>query len=143
MDKLQKYKHWESLADYDMETARAMLKSGRHLYVVFMCQQGIEKIIKGIFVLFTGEEPPRTHNIWNLFKGIFNNSSYILEIPGDILEKKKEDYKPFFLELVAYYISGRYPDYKNNLSQTIDKKKAEEVLYKAEEVFLWLKSLNK
>lgn len=46
MDNHEKYAHWEDIAQYDLETAKAMLSSGRFLYVVFMCQQSIEKIIK-------------------------------------------------------------------------------------------------
>ncbi len=29
---------WIQIAEYDLETAKAMLKSKRYLYVVFMCQ---------------------------------------------------------------------------------------------------------
>ncbi|MGB9745400.1 MAG: HEPN domain-containing protein, partial [Bacteroidales bacterium] len=39
-----KVKYWQDLSDYDMETAVAMLKSRRYLYVGFMCHQAIEKI---------------------------------------------------------------------------------------------------
>jgi HEPN domain-containing protein len=34
---------WMERVNYDWETARAMHKTGRYLYVVFMCQQAIEK----------------------------------------------------------------------------------------------------
>jgi HEPN domain-containing protein len=36
-------KNWIALAEYDFETAKAMLDSGRYLYVAFTCQQVIEK----------------------------------------------------------------------------------------------------
>lgn len=39
---------WMERVDYDLETARAMLKAGRYLYVVFMCQQAVEKNVKAI-----------------------------------------------------------------------------------------------
>jgi HEPN domain-containing protein len=69
----EKYEHWEDIAKYDLESAKAMYKSGRYLYVVFMCQQSIEKLIKGLHVLYTGEEPIRTHNIWVVFSAVFEN----------------------------------------------------------------------
>ncbi len=47
MDKRVKY--WIDLSDYDLETAAAMLYSGRYLYVGFMYHQTIEKIIKAYF----------------------------------------------------------------------------------------------
>jgi HEPN domain-containing protein len=42
----EKVKYWIDLSDYDLETAEAMLSSGRYLYVGFMCHKAIEKIIK-------------------------------------------------------------------------------------------------
>jgi HEPN domain-containing protein len=35
-------------SDYDIETAKAMLKTGRYLYVGFMCHQVVEKAFKAI-----------------------------------------------------------------------------------------------
>lgn len=46
VDNNEKYAHWEDIAQYDLETAKAMLSSGRFLYVVFMCQQSIEKFTR-------------------------------------------------------------------------------------------------
>lgn len=37
---------WAEMSDYDLETAEAMLATGRYLYVAFMCHQTIEKILK-------------------------------------------------------------------------------------------------
>lgn len=38
--------YWVELAEYDMETAAAMLETTRSLYVGFMCLQVIEKMLK-------------------------------------------------------------------------------------------------
>ena len=43
-----KSSYWLELADYDLETARAMLQTGRYLYVGFMCHQVIEKALKAV-----------------------------------------------------------------------------------------------
>lgn len=43
MNSEEKYEYWLDIAKYDLETAEAMFDSGRYLYVVFMCQQSIEK----------------------------------------------------------------------------------------------------
>jgi len=40
--------HWVERAEYDLETARSMLDTGRYLYVGYMCQQAVEKALKGI-----------------------------------------------------------------------------------------------
>ena len=52
MDYPEKYFYWETSAEYDLLTAEAMQKAGRYLYVAFMCQQAIEKINKGLYVLY-------------------------------------------------------------------------------------------
>ena len=39
-----KVTYWIEMSDYDLETADAMLLTGRYLYVGFMCHQTIEKI---------------------------------------------------------------------------------------------------
>lgn len=133
----EKYNYWEDIAIYDLETAEAMLISGRYLYVVFMCQQAVEKLVKGLFVLYKEEEPPRIHNIWNIFDRIFDIDKF-----GENEKQDAEKYFSFFDELLAYYISERYPSYKQKLSQSITKEKATEVLIETKEVFSWLKSLR-
>lgn len=64
IDKITKY--WITHADYDLETAEAMYKSRRYLYVTFMCQQAVEKLIKAIITLRIGVVPPRTHDLSKL-----------------------------------------------------------------------------
>lgn len=54
---------WAEQARYDLDTAGAMLSSGRYLYVVFCCQQAVEKALKALIVVRTGEMPPRLHNL--------------------------------------------------------------------------------
>lgn len=53
MDNKEKYGYWEEYAQYDLDTAGVMVDTGRYLYSVFMCQQAIEKIVKGIYMFFT------------------------------------------------------------------------------------------
>jgi HEPN domain-containing protein len=138
VDDLEKYEHWEDIAKYDLDTAEAMYRAGRYLYVVFMCQQAIEKLTKGLYVLKRGEEAPKTHNIYLVFKNIFDPT----QKDENMIEKEKE-YAPFFAELLAYYISERYPSYREKLSASIKRKKASEVLDRSREVFAWLQSLQK
>jgi HEPN domain-containing protein len=95
VNQMEKFEHWEDIAKYDLETAAAMYHAGRYLYVVFMCQQAIEKLTKGLFVLKKGEEAPRTHNIYSVFKNTFD----VYQKDEDFLDKEKE-YAPFFAETI-------------------------------------------
>jgi HEPN domain-containing protein len=56
-------KNWESLAEYDIVSAKVMLEAGRYLYVAFMCQQSVEKMLKACFVNEKKKTPPYTHNL--------------------------------------------------------------------------------
>lgn len=142
MNSREKYEYWLDIAEYDLETAKANYASGRYLYVVFMCQQAVEKIVKGLHILYTGEEADRTHNISRIFNKIFNQQENRKIITDEEFDSKTEDYMDLFGELLYYYIAERYPSYKEKLSSTISKDKAKSVLDRAEEVFEWLKSLN-
>jgi hypothetical protein len=55
--------YWLEAAEYDLESARVMLNGGRYMYVAFMSQQAIEKLTKGMYLLDTDKESPRSHNI--------------------------------------------------------------------------------
>ena len=63
---IDKVKYWTDISDYDLETAEAMLATGRLLYVGFMCHQSIEKIFKAYFEKVLAETPPYTHNLFTL-----------------------------------------------------------------------------
>jgi len=141
MNSLEKFKYWESKASYDLETARVMLQTGRYLYVVFMAQQATEKLVKGLYVLYIDREPTRTHNIWLIFKGLMEVEQFRYETGNQVFVKAQE-FKPFFSDLLFYYIAERYPDYKRQLSSNITEARAKEVLNKTEEVFVWLQSLS-
>lgn len=126
MRKQERIDYWVDIAEYDLITARAMLETGRHLYVVFMCQQAIEKIIKAIYIQKYDVEPPRSHNLAYVFNKLnLSASEQIIEL---------------FTMLTAYYIETRYPTYKERLSTVMTREKAEQYFERTQEAFRWLKS---
>ena len=141
IDRKQKYSYWEDIATYDLETAAAMLASKCYLYVVFMCQQSIEKLVKGLFVMFCDQEPPRTHNIAQVFKQIVEVIDVEYKDNEEFIRKLGQ-YNAFLVKMLAYYIAERYPSYKEKLSQAVDQQEATDVLALTEEVFIWLISLK-
>jgi HEPN domain-containing protein len=64
METREKFEYWQDIALYDLETANAMFSTGRWLYVVFMCQQAIEKLCKGLYLLFIDDNIPREAFAW-------------------------------------------------------------------------------
>lgn len=126
MEKQEKVEYWLDIADYDLETARAMLNSGRYLYVVFMCQQALEKAIKALYINKLDTEPPRSHNLAFIFHQLGETAS-----PETLT---------LFNALSAYYLNNRYPEYKQKLSTMLDKTQAEDYLNKTDGAYKWLKS---
>lgn len=133
MDRKEKYTYWLDISEYDMVTADSMFGSDRYLYVVFMCQQALEKLAKGLHCYFIDDNVPRVHNI-----------SFILNKVIDKLDIDVDE-ETFALcdRLAAYYLQGRYPSYKEKISKLINKDEAKEVLELSKEVFSWMKSLVK
>ncbi len=60
--------NWIALADYDIETARHMLATGRYLYVVFLCHLALEKLLKAHVAEVIQAVPIKTHDLIYLVK---------------------------------------------------------------------------
>jgi HEPN domain-containing protein len=126
MEISEKVEYWLDIAEYDMQTARSMHKSGRYLYTVFMCEQAIEKILKANYLQKLSKEAPYSHNL------VYLESLMELGISNKDLE--------LIAELTTYYIEARYPSYKKKLTSLIGKGRSSSVLNRTEGVFKWLKS---
>ena len=120
--------NWLALAQYDLATAEAMLHAQRYLYVGFMCQQAIEKILKASYVKHHGSTPPYTHNLLRL----------IAELPwkGDVDAPMMEVME----KLNSYYIESRYTEDIQELAAALTETKAGSILTSTRETFTWIKS---
>jgi HEPN domain-containing protein len=132
MTKEEKYDYWLELAQYDLDTAAAMFSSGRWFYVVFMCQQALEKLCKGLYTVYLDDNAPKTHNIKQIFM-CFEEKLSVNAI---------EDKYNLFDSLSAYYLMNRYPDFSRQTKQQVGKTEAELLLIKTREVFSWLLTLK-
>lgn len=56
---------------------------------------------------------------------------------------RKDEYTPVFVRLLAFYISARYPAYKEKMTSVLAKAETEEIMSKTKEAFIWLQSLKK
>lgn len=120
-----KVKYWISIAEYDFETAEAMLKTERFLYVGFMCHQTIEKLLKAVIEKERiSDVPPKIHNLLRL-----------ANIANIALPDK-------YMKLISYLnplnIEARYPSYKNNLTKILTKDRCQELLIQTREMKLWI-----
>jgi HEPN domain-containing protein len=118
---------WAEQARYDWDTARAMLDSGRYLYVVFCCQQAVEKMLKAVIAERSGQCPPRLHNLLRL-----------AEHAGIGLDQSQ---RVLMEDLSRYYVQSRYPEEIPVLSRGLDRPRGEQVLNQTEDVLRWLSSM--
>lgn len=118
--------NWLDLARYDLETASAMLASGRYLYVAFTCQQAIEKLLKAFFVKTNKCTPPYTHNLLKLCE------------EAGLMAQLSEEQLGFIEQLCSYYIQSRYTEELQQLSAALTKEKTSLLNRETGELFAWL-----
>jgi HEPN domain-containing protein len=123
--------NWYSLAKYDLESAEMMLKSGRYLYVAFLCQQTIEKTLKGLFVKETLQTPPYTHNLRRLAKQL----SFYENLDQEQLDRLDR--------LNVYYIESRYTETLEEMKKAIGSDEAHKILKECREMIKWLEAYKK
>lgn len=139
----EKYKYWEMLSDYDIETAAVLVKEKRWLYVSFLCEQSIERILKGMYVFYCGKEAPKSHNVNYLLTKISHNPLFLSKVDMEAFDEKLKTYENFFYDLVFYYISDYPFSYQKIMDRFIDEATAIEIYNKTLEVRCWLQDLQK
>ena len=97
---------WLERVAYDLDTARAMLQTKRYVYVVFMCQQSIEKCLKALLA-YKEEDVVPIHNLRRLAE--------LAGVVGELEESAlvRLDF------LSRYYINARY---KEDLKQLLTRR---------------------
>ena len=121
--------YWIDLADYDIETAKAMLNTGRYLYVGFMCHQIIEKALKAVVTrdCAEGELPPKIHDLGKL------------AARSKLFDKMTDEQKIFIEYLNPLNIEARYPEYKKRLLEMLTREKCEDIFAGTEALLCWIK----
>ncbi len=120
--------YWFESAEYDLQTARAMLETRRLLYVGFMCHQTIEKALKGMFVSRKpDEELPYFHKLMRLA----NLSELSVEMSEEQLA---------VLDILSpLNIEARYPMHKARLLESLTVERCETMIQETEALFLWIR----
>ena len=124
-------KNWIALSEYDLKTAEAMLAARRYIYVAFMCQQAIEKILKAVYVQEQKKTPPYTHNLSRLVE--------LLSLSDHMSSAQKE----FLEKLNYYYLESRYSEDLAELSHVLTEQDSVLLLKETEEIYQWLRDWMK
>lgn len=125
MDSIKSYQEWLAQASYDLDTAGAMLKTGRYIYCIFMCHLSIEKALKSCYVKSLKNNPPKVHDLSYLCEKIK------IDLPAQELI--------FLDELNDLSVPARYPDELKKILKEYNKKRTAEVFSSTKRFLLWLK----
>jgi HEPN domain-containing protein len=118
--------YWLDLANYDLETAKAMNTSKRYLYVGFMCHQVIEKALKAYYSSRFKDAPPYTHNL------------ELLAQKAGLYSMLSEQQKNFLDFLEPLNIEARYPTQKDKLLKRMTSEKCADIVSKTENQLQWV-----
>jgi HEPN domain-containing protein len=119
-------RNWLASAEYDLETARQLLRAGRYLYVPVSCQQAVEKTLKALITESTGAHPPRIHDLKRLA------SLASAELESGMAE--------FIAELTLASGGARYPDDLQQALMQYPEPVARSYLERTEEVIACLRA---
>ena len=119
--------YWVEIADYDLETARAMLEKERFLYVAFMCHRVVEKMLKACYANVTDGIPPYIHNLRKL-----------AELAG-LYGVMSEEQKALIETLGPLNVEARYPPDKARLERILSAQSCRDLLTKTEEICRWIR----
>jgi HEPN domain-containing protein len=101
-------KSWVDASCYDLETARVLLESRRSVYVLFMCQQALKKLLKARVTALTDKFPPRIHSLVRL---------------AELAALELSDAEKGLLErLSLYYLQSRYPPGVQALTKKVNRR---------------------
>jgi len=119
------FQKWLDRVIYDMDTAKAMLQTGRLVYAIFMCQQSLEKCFKALLAYEDKEIVP-IHNLRRLAELAMVNQEL------DEATFVKLDF------LSSYYINARYKEDLQQLSKGITEPVVQDFIQFSEGLIAWL-----
>lgn len=118
-------RNWLRMVDYDLTTAKKMFKTGRYVYVIFMCHLAIEKSLKAVVCEEENRVPPKTHDL------IYLANVGKIKLPVDLLD--------FTGMINNAGVVTRYPEDLSKLISSYPKNKTKEYLDKTQEVIKCIK----
>jgi HEPN domain-containing protein len=116
---------WIEDAEYDLESAKVMLDSGRRFFVVFLCHLTVEKLLKAAIVERQSVDPPRMHGLIALA------SRSALLIP--------DRHRRLINQLDDMGVVTRYPDGRRAISGSLTEGRVSQLYERTVMFFGWLR----
>ena len=118
--------YWLDIADYDYDTAEAMYKTKRWLYVAFMCHQVIEKVLKAYWAAVRDDDPPYIHDHKRLAEGC------------GLYQEMTEEQRIFLTTIREMNIEARYREYKSRLAGMLNAQSTHDILEQTKQMQQWI-----
>jgi|JTFO01.1.fsa_nt_gb HEPN domain-containing protein len=124
MDITEKISYWYLSAEKDWTVAKHLFEKADYSYALFFGHLTLEKLLKGLCVQFSRENPPRSHRL------VYLAEKADIELNDAHIE---------LLEIVTdFNLEARYPDEKFTFYKKCTKEFTQKYLDKIEEVKTWL-----
>jgi HEPN domain-containing protein len=117
---------WVKQAEYDLNASERMLESNLPAHATFTIHLALEKILKACYVQKTSKNPPKTHSL------LFLAGAGAITLP--------KEGQTLLEELEGMGIQARYPPDLDQTLQELSKERVQDILMKAKQVFLWIKT---
>jgi HEPN domain-containing protein len=117
--------NWIKSSNYDIKTADHMFKTGRYVYVLFMCHLAVEKLLKALYEVTLKKIPPKTHNL------IYLSNAAGIKVPEEHLKTVES--------LNDLSVVTRYPEDIEALIKSFKKDRVADYLKRTKELLKWLK----
>ncbi len=142
MTKSEKYGYWLMLSDYDIGTVDCLIAGERWVYVAYLCQQAIERQLKGMYLFYNNAEAPKTHNVTYLFSKVTSSDKFTGGVDTSHFEERRASCEDFLIDIMFYYMSDYPFSYKNISSRFVDKALALDLYERTKNYISWLRSFQ-
>ena len=142
MKRLEKYRYWLMLSDYDIETIDVLAEGKRWVYVAYLCQQAVERQLKGMYVYYYNSEAPKTHNINFLFSKLLAHEGFPEVRTREDVEERRDECEDFLIDAMFYYMSDYPFSYKNIMNRFVGEENAMELYGRTRDMVAWLRDFQ-
>jgi HEPN domain-containing protein len=119
--------YWLSITESDIRAVHLLFNGKEYLNAGFFCHLIAEKALKANYNAFTGEIPPKTHDLEKLAK------------LGGIIDILNEKQLKLLERLQPLNIDGRYPSEKIKVAATLNREICKNIISETEEFLCWIK----
>ena len=142
MNKTEKYRYWLMLADYDLDTSRVLAQGERWVYVAYLCQQAVERQLKGMYVFYYNSEAPKTHNINFLFTKLLSLEDFPYIGTREDVDDRRDMCEDFLIDAMFYYMSDYPFSYKNIMNRFAGRENALDLLNRTTNIINWMRGFQ-